>query len=302
MNNLKGYLLAIVSSATFGTIPLFTLPLMEAGLPVSSILFYRMLFATMMLGGYISIRPRKMRLTRHQFIMIFGLGGIAYAFTSFFLFWSYSYIGSGVATTIHYLYPVTVSLAMILFFKEKPAIALFLSMVLSLAGVALLSFNSEEPVSIFGLILVLASVVMYAVYIVALNRPSLGLVGSLPLTFYVLVCSTLVFAVNAQFDGGIQPIPDWPSAFNLFMLGVVCTVVSNFTLIVAVKNIGATLTAALGTMEPLTAVCIGAFYFDESFTMRMILGISLILLAVLIVIFGKNLPSLPSLKSLFAKK
>lgn len=36
-----------------------------------------------------------------------------------FLFWGYKFMASGVATTIHFMYPVLTTLIMMLFFKEK---------------------------------------------------------------------------------------------------------------------------------------------------------------------------------------
>lgn len=47
MNNLKGFAFGILTSATFGLIPLFTLPLMAKGMQFDSILFYRFLFAAL---------------------------------------------------------------------------------------------------------------------------------------------------------------------------------------------------------------------------------------------------------------
>lgn len=43
MNKLKGFIYGLATSVTFGLIPLFTLPLMQGGMPLDSILFYRFL-------------------------------------------------------------------------------------------------------------------------------------------------------------------------------------------------------------------------------------------------------------------
>ena len=51
MNNLKGFAFGILTSATFGLIPLFTLPLMAKGMQFDSILFYRFLFAALATPG-----------------------------------------------------------------------------------------------------------------------------------------------------------------------------------------------------------------------------------------------------------
>jgi len=45
MNKLNGFLYGLLSSASFGLIPLFTIPAMREGMNFESILFYRFLFA-----------------------------------------------------------------------------------------------------------------------------------------------------------------------------------------------------------------------------------------------------------------
>ena len=51
-----GYLLALLSSASFGLIPLFSLPLLHGGMSAESVLFYRFLFGALILGGIVLVR------------------------------------------------------------------------------------------------------------------------------------------------------------------------------------------------------------------------------------------------------
>ena len=68
------------------------------------------------------------------------------------------------------------------------------------------------------------------------------------------------------------------------MLALLCTVLSDFTLILAIKRIGSTMTSILGSMEPMTAVIVGVLYFDERFDVVSIVGLLLIVVAVVLVI------------------
>jgi hypothetical protein len=52
MNKVNGLLYGLLSSASFGLIPLFTIPAMQAGMQFESILFYRFLFACLALGEW----------------------------------------------------------------------------------------------------------------------------------------------------------------------------------------------------------------------------------------------------------
>ncbi|MEG2514399.1 MAG: EamA family transporter [Bacteroidaceae bacterium] len=76
---------------------------------------------------------------------------------------------------------------------------------------------------------------------------------------------------------------------DIFFLALVPTLVSDFTLILAVQHIGSTTTAVLGCMEPLTAVTMGVFFLGESCNAIQLIGIGIILCAVTIVIIGGNL-------------
>ena len=46
----KGYILGAVAAVSYGTNPLFAVPLYELGLSVGSVLFYRYVVATLLLG------------------------------------------------------------------------------------------------------------------------------------------------------------------------------------------------------------------------------------------------------------
>ena len=52
----KGFFYGIITSVTFGLIPLFTLPLMQKGMQSDSILFYRFVGATLALGTMMLIK------------------------------------------------------------------------------------------------------------------------------------------------------------------------------------------------------------------------------------------------------
>ena len=62
-------------------------------------------------------------------------------------------------------------------------------------------------------------------------------------------------------------------------------------MVVAVHNVGSTPTAVMGALEPITAVCIGVFVFGEAFTLRLGIGCMLILVAVILIVAGKTLPT-----------
>jgi drug/metabolite transporter (DMT)-like permease len=84
--------------------------------------------------------------------------------------------------------------------------------------------------------------------------------------------------------GGLEPIPSTTAMFNLVMLTLVPTIISNLTLVYSIKSIGSTLTSVLGALEPVTAVCVGVYAFGEPFTAGIAFGVALIIAAVTIII------------------
>ena len=118
MNKVNGLLYGLLSSASFGLIPLFTIPAMQAGMQFESILFYRFLFACLAMGGILLMNGQSFRIKRQDIPSLFFLS-LLYLMSAVFLFWGYKFMASGVATTIHFMYPVLTTLIMMLFFKEK---------------------------------------------------------------------------------------------------------------------------------------------------------------------------------------
>ena len=289
MKNLKGYIYGIVTSMTFGLIPLFTLPLMRKGMEYDSILFYRFLFAAAALAAMLKITGQSYRIAWRDVPVIILLGCF-YTMSSMLLFWGYDFMGAGLATALHFTYPVFVTLFMFFIFREKTSWVTWMAIFLAICGVTLLSVKGGDmSLAPAGIVVVLLSAVGYASYIIAVNKSRVRDMHSRKLAFYVFVFTTLMFAVKNGLGDGVQPLPDAVSTVNVVLLAVAPTVISNITLLLAVRNIGGTLTSILGALEPVTAVCIGAIVFGEDFTLSEAVGITLILAAVVLVILNRSI-------------
>lgn len=286
--SIRGLIYAVVSSATFGLVPLFAIPALKAGVSVNSVVFYRFAISALLVGLVLLARRESFRIAKRQLPVIAGFA-LLYAATSFLLTQSYLYIPSGLATTLHFLYPVLVTILMVVLFKERLSVPVAVATLLALGGIYLLSGSNGSEVNPTGMALALTTVLTYASYIVGLNRSSIGRIDSLKLTFYILSTGSLFFLVNLLVRGeGLAPIPSWKSGIDLFMLALVPTLISNLTLILAVKHIGSTTTAVLGCMEPLTAVVMGIIFLGERCSAIQAMGISVILVAVTTVIVARN--------------
>lgn len=292
LQRLSGVVYAILSSATFGLIPLFTVPLLARGVDSSTILCYRFLLASVVVAVVMLLTKRSFRLQRGQLWVVLLLS-MLYALTAILLIQSYGYIPSGVATTIHFLYPLAVTLTMAWFFKTKTTVVTYVAVVISLVGVALLVWGSHSEGDFSrGVLLSLLSVVTYAAYIVGVMRSRASHIDSIVLTFYVLLFGAVLFFVYALATSGIGVIGRYSDWRDLAMLAIVSTVLSDYFLILAIKRIGSTMTSILGSMEPLTAVVVGVVYFGERFDTASVVGLLLIIIAVVLVIAQTNRQSI----------
>lgn len=288
MNRFQGFFFGMLASSTFGLLPLFTLPIMAGGMTTDSILTYRMFFASMLIALLMKLRRISFQITLKE-LGWFAFLGFFYYGSAALLFQAYGGMSSGMATTLHFLYPVGVTLIMALIFKQKPSPFTLAAIVLALSGVALLSLRggATESTSLVSILLVLLSGLCYAIYLVTVNNvPLLRAQDNQKLTLYVLLSAGVFFLVNASLGQGLQPIGDAKSGGLLLLMALLPTLVSNLALVRAIKSIGSTLTSVLGAMEPLTAIIIGILVFDEKVTGVMALGTLLILAAVTLIVLS----------------
>ena len=288
MNKFKGFLYGIVASSTFGLLPLFTLPVMGEGLTTFSILSYRMLFASILVAVLMLI-GRVSFATNLKELRWFAVLGFLYYGSAALLFQAYGGMASGLATTLHFMYPVSVTIIMALVYKQRPSVVTICAIILSLVGVALLCLreSSTGVSSLLSVFLVLLSGVCYAVYLVLVSTVKrINQQNSQKLTFYVLMFSGAFFMLSTLQGGGLQIIPSASAGINLLLMATLPTLLSNLALVRSVKNIGSTLTSVLGAMEPLTAIIVGILVFDESLRGLMIVGIILILVSVSLIVLS----------------
>lgn len=287
MERIRGIFYACLSSATFGMIPLFVNRAILDGVNNDTILVYRYTLAALLYGIFLVCRKTNLRITKREFkeVALAGVGG--YGVTAFFLFLSYHYMPTGIATSVHYLYPVVVAIFMALFYRERLLLVVKIAIVLAITGVAFLSW-SEGAIRWVGLAFVLLSTITYGIYVVALNRPLLKAMNPNVLTFWVLALTALFYIVLAVSRGTLHWVGKPHFLFDMTMLGVLSTVVSARLLVSAVKMIGSVSTSVLGTLEPITAILIGILVFHEPFRVLNFIGFCMVVTAVLVVIVYTN--------------
>lgn len=281
-NAIIGYPAGIITGITYGLNPLFAVPLMNNGASIESILFFRYTFAVVLLAAFLILTRQSFRITSRQAGVLLALG-LLYTSSSIFLFEAYNYIASGLATTLIFLYPVLVAIIMV-FLRVVPSWPVWLSIAATFGGVIIMTQGSGgDSLNPIGVALSLGSALVYALFIVIINRSkAIAQISNTLLTFYSLTVGAIVFFGKISFSeapisAGITTCGDW---LNLAGLALLPTIVSTATLAIATRNIGATKASVLGVFEPITAILIGTLMFGEPLTTNILLGIGIAIVAV----------------------
>lgn len=281
-NAIIGYPAGIITGITYGLNPLFGMPLMNEGVSVVSILFFRYFFAVLLLGGFLLLKGERFKVSGKQ-MAILCLLGLLYTSSSIFLFEAYKYIPSGLATTLIFLYPVLVAIIMV-FLKVVPSWQVWLAIIATFVGVIIMTQgDSIQTINPIGILLSLGSALVYAIFIIIINRnKTISEIPNSLLTFYALLVGAVVFLGRSLFSetviyAGIDSCSLW---LNLIGLAILPTIVSTATLAIATRNIGATKASVLGVFEPITAIMVGTLVFNEALTSNIIIGIVISVAAV----------------------
>lgn len=280
-----GYLLGAVAAASYGLNPTFALPLYADGMNPDSVLLLRYGMAIPMVAIMAVMRGRNFRIPK-QGILPIAILGLMMALSSLTLFISYNYMAAGIASTLLFVYPLMVAIIMALFCHEKISLHTILCILMASVGIFLLyNTGNGGTLSLTGTLIVMASALFYAIYMVAINQKRLSSIATLTVTFWVLLSGSLLFAGRLVCGVNEFTLPTkWYLWLDAAALALFPTVISLVCTTRAIQIIGPTPTAILGALEPLTAVVMGIILFNEGMTRREAAGIILILTAVSFVV------------------
>ncbi len=290
-----GIAFALVGVLAFSFRPIL-IKLSYAAHPVSpnTLLFLRMALSLpffLIIAWW--LRGQQPRLTARDWGGVASLGFIGYYAASFLDFIGLQYVGAGVGRLILFLYPTLVLVISSLFLRNNPTLRQVGALVLSYAGIALVVSDQvgatpEGKLFVLGVLLVFASALCYAIYLVA-GSELVKRIGSMRFTAYSMVVATL--PAIAQFlvlePRGALELP--PSVWTYaIILATVSTVLPLFLQAEALRRIGATEFALVGAVSPVSVAVMSALGLDEPFGLRQAAGAALVICGVLLVSLKRN--------------
>ena len=275
--------MVMFSAILYGLMPMLARFSYAEGVNVITVLFYRYLFAFIMLTAYILIKRIKLRINIKQFVPIGIAALIGTVLTTYSLFLSYDYISTGLASTLHFIYPTFTCILALILYKEQLGKNKLIALLLSIVGISLLSLNNNIEFNVKGISWAIVSGLFYAIYIICAANKELKRLSPYVVAFYVFAISCTLFFTWGMISGELLPKINYHAIFYIGNLSFWATFVAVILFFVGMQQIGPGNAAILSTFEPLTGVILGLVIFHEQMDMNMLVGVILIILSVCLI-------------------
>ena len=296
--NQIGVIYVILSAVLFGTMPLLARIAYAHGSNAYTVAFTRFFFGSIVLSIIIFALPNcTIKISINQFLTLLKLS-IPYAAMPILLYMSYTYIDSGMATTLHFTYPIAVMLIMVIFCKTRLDAKQIVCAVLCVGGMTML-YTPNGQISVQGILLAVVSGIVYAVYIVLLGKSNAKELNSFVLAFWVSMLSTVEIGLIAFFTRNLVfhlDVFGWAAEIGMALSATV------FALVLFQKGVflcGEVKASLFSTFEPLSGIVIGVIVFHEVLSIKEMIGmIGILAAAVLLVIPTKKAQDFDNTKTL----
>lgn len=190
----KGFVYLLLSAVYFGFMPLLVKVICADGSTIVGALFLRFALAIIPLYIYLKVRKVPMELSVEEEKKILCVTVFGYGITALLLYSAYDYMPSGMATVIHFGYPVFVLLGSLIFLRRRVPKLKIVCVGLCMIGIFLSYAGSGGEAKPMGFVFALISGMTYAFYILYLEVGGLQDIPAMKMIFYMnIVGSIMVF-------------------------------------------------------------------------------------------------------------
>ena len=287
-----GLLLAVLGALGFSGKAIIVKLAYRYGVDAITLIMYRMLFALPLFVALAWWASRgKAALAPRDWAGVVGLGFTGYYLASFLDFLGLAYISASLERLILYLNPTIVMVLGWLLYRRGVRPMQMAGMAISYGGVILvfgLELKSQGADAALGALLVLASALSYAVYLVYSGElvrrlGAMRLVG-LASTVACLLCIVQFLLLRPLGAAVVASEVIWLSLLNASL----CTVMPVLLVMMAIERIGANLASQAGMVGPMATIALGALLLDEPFTLWVAAGTALVITGIFV--FARSAP------------
>ncbi|WP_408099178.1 EamA family transporter [Peredibacter sp. HCB2-198] len=286
---LVGMIEASLTAFCFGLLGVFGKWAFDSGFTVGNLLSYRFLVASLVLWVVLLSFRRRLILQSPKQIFIFALLGIfGYGLMSVAYLYSIKGLSLTMASLILYTYPFWVSLFSCVFTKQRMTKQEFGSLVLAAFGLVLLLGGQIKVHEMNAAIAGIASAIIYALYIMVSGKLQNG-VNPLVSSMYVITFGAV--ALLLYYQPPMNNVSAITSNHMMIIAGIaILSTVLPLTLeLSALQKIKSTEFSLIMMLEPISAAIWGALIFNEKLEFQQIMGALIILAALILRLFKKEM-------------
>ncbi|WP_125152311.1 DMT family transporter [Clostridium rectalis] len=290
-SNKKGYLLALIAGASWGTMGIFVKNLDLIGLDSMTISSFRPTIAIIFYLIFNLIKNPKCFKTDLKGLLLFAIYGI-FALDGMFIASSYAvkYTGVATASVLLFINPIIVVVLSYFLFKESFNFKKFLALIFALIGCCLVvkAYDSSSfKLNLIGIIWGVLSG-----FAVALQN----ILGKVAIKKYshktFLVYSFLFGAIFLWFFAPpwklVTSINNRSTLINVIGLGIIATLVPNSTIVKSLKYIESGKASIVASVEPVIASILAFLIFGELFEIPQLVGMFLIIFSIMLIQLDDN--------------
>lgn len=276
----KGYIYTALSAVIFGLMPLLTKIIIARGATSFTIPFFRVFYVTIVLFFALKIKKIDLHLEKRDLPSVILTSIFGSGLTIIILNESYNYVDTGIATSLHFLYPLFVAILCCFFYGEKIKKKQIISISFALVGI--ICFMSKGNGSLFGYFLAIASGLTYAFYLVKMDKSGLVKMNALKLSFYLALFTTIeIFTMNLYMQEVVFKM-DVLSYTLLLVLALSSSFLATVLLQKGVLLLGSTRASFICLLEPVTSMIVGILWLNEALTLNKGLGGLAIIISLII--------------------
>ena len=276
----KGYIYTALSAIIFGLMPLLTKIIIARGTTSLTIPFFRVFYVTIVLFLVLKIKKIDFHLEKRDLLSVMLTSIFGSGLTIIILNESYNYVDTGIATSLHFLYPLFVAILCCFFYGEKIKKKQTIS--LSFALVGIICFMSKGNGSLFGYFLAIASGLTYAFYLVKMDKTGLVKMNAFKLSFYLALFTTIeIFTMNLFMQDVVFKM-DAIAYGLLLVLALSSSFLATVLLQKGVLLLGSTRASFICLLEPVTSMIVGILWLNEALTFNKGLGGLAIIISLII--------------------
>lgn len=274
----KGMILAIITAVMWGIMGIFVRDLSEYQFTNIEISFFRCALAGAAYFIFLFItKPAALKINLKGLIICIVYGAVAYSISFVSYSVAVSRIPVGVATVLMFMSPIWVAILGKFMFREKLEKNKIITIFICLIGavlVANLIGGGSMKLDAIGILAGVINGVGVALQILLpkffakdYDRDTLLVYGFLGAAFVLLL--GMDFGAVA---GHFAAAPITKLLWDLFGIGILCTMIANVACVKSTQYVEATTTSILSALEVVVGTLVGFFIFHEHLTVLQMIG------------------------------